>query len=66
MFTLYESAGFSGRTTNTYVCMDADTRPTTGVGNGDKLIVMDTGSVEFFDADSETWVAYAPQESAGA
>lgn len=36
-------------------CMKADTKPTTGVQNGDKILEMDTGKVFIFDEEGAAW-----------
>ena len=38
-----------------YVCNSADTKPTTGVPNGSKLLEMDTGTVYVYDEENTTW-----------
>lgn len=41
------------------VCLSTDTKPTSGVGNGDLMIEMDTGKVYFFNQDAGEWIEFA-------
>ena len=43
-------------TTQRYVCISTDTKPTTDVNNGSLMLEMDTGKVYVFDQDNTTWV----------
>ena len=39
-------------------CLSTDTKPTEGIGNGSKLLEMDTGKLYMFDAENITWVEW--------
>jgi len=39
-------------------CLDDDTKPTAGIGNGSCLVAMDSGKVYCFDADSGDWAEF--------
>ena len=41
-----------------YYCLSTDTKPTTGVENGDKLIEMDTGTLYLYDEANKTWLPF--------
>lgn len=36
-------------------CLSADTKPTTGIANGSKLMEMDTSKIYMFDAENAEW-----------
>ena len=44
-----------------YVCVSTDTKPTTGIVNGSKLLEMDTSTVYVFDAANGEWLAQSSQ-----
>ena len=37
-------------------CLSTDTKPTTDIMNGSKLLEMDTGKLYAFDEDGEAWL----------
>lgn len=37
------------------VCLSTDTKPTTGIENGSRLIEMDTSKLYLFDIASHSW-----------
>lgn len=39
-------------------CLSTDTKPTTGIANGSKLLEMDTSTLYVFDEENETWRAW--------
>lgn len=39
-----------------YVCLSTDTKPTTGVINGSRLLEMDTQKTYMWDLDNTQWV----------
>lgn len=45
-----------------YVGLSTDTKPTDGVGNGDRFTEMDTGLEFRFDVESSEWLQYPPAE----
>ena len=40
------------------VCTSEDTKPTTGIENGSKLMEMDTSTLYMFDKESGEWRAW--------
>lgn len=36
-------------------CLSTDNKPTDGIMNGSKLLVMDTSKVVVFDEENQTW-----------
>ena len=47
-------------------CMEADTKPTTGIENGAELKEMDTGKTYYFDEEHKTWIEWVAASSADA
>ena len=48
-----------------YVCVSTDTKPTTGIVNGSKLLEMDTSTVYVFDAANGEWLAQSSSGGGG-
>lgn len=55
--TSAKSVHANGKTSmrSVYYCLSKDTKPTTGVENGDGLIEMDTGDWYLFDETIKNW-----------
>lgn len=52
-----KSDGFTGEgKVKDYVCLAADTKPTSGIANGSMCLEMDTGKIYAFDETGSEWV----------
>lgn len=66
MFTNKISSYYSpGKVLLDSACLSSDTKPTTGVANGSKLLEMDTSTVYAFDEANGEWLAQSSSGGGG-
>lgn len=56
MVTLYDKNIQNGKHLAEGFCLSTDTKPTNQIANGSILVEIDTGTVYFFNEESEEWV----------